>query len=84
MKARGFAKGSPAGALVVAFCDTTPPLIKAELRRRCSYYIYKITRLKRRRERGARVNLCEDVELATKALVVSKLMVIFHAGHGKL
>ena len=68
---------------MVAFYDTTPPLIEAELRRRCSYYVYKIIRLKRRRKRVARVNLCKDVKLAAKALVVNELMAIFHTRYKK-
>jgi len=63
---------------MVAFYNTTPPLIEAELRQRYSYYIYKIARLKKRRKRGVRVNIYEDVEPAAKALVVGELMAIFY------
>jgi len=34
------ARGSPMEAPAVGFRDTTPPLIEAELRRRCGYYIH--------------------------------------------
>ena len=34
------ARGSPIEAPAVGFRNTTPPLIEAELWRRCSYYIY--------------------------------------------
>ena len=78
------ARGSPIEAPVVGFRDTTPPPIKAELRRHCSYYIYKIARLKKRRKRGAKVNIYKNIELAAKALVVNKLIAIFHLKIRKL
>jgi len=83
MRARGSAKESPLEAPVVAFYNTTPPFIEVELRRRYSYYIYEIARLKKRRKRGIKVNICKDVEPAAKALVVSELMAIFHPGDRK-
>ena len=70
-------------APTVGFYNITPPFIEAELRQCCSYYIYKIIKLKKRRKRGARVNIYKDIESAAKALVVSELMAIFHPGDGK-
>ena len=48
-------------------------------------YIHKDTKLRRRRGRRKiiRGSIGRHVARAAKALVVSELMVIFHAGHGK-
>ena len=47
-------------------------------------HVYKDIKLKKKRKKGAtKANVCKDVELAAKALVVSKLMAIFHPGDGK-
>jgi len=43
----------------------------------------KDTKLRRRR-RVARTDVNNYIESATKALVVGKLIAIFHAGHGNL
>ena len=48
------------------------------------YCVYKDTKLKKERERGYYGQYTQDIEAAAKALVVSKLMAIFHARHRKL
>jgi len=40
--------------------------------------VYKDTKLKRRRKGTARANVYKDVELAAKALVISKPIAIFY------
>ena len=49
-------------------------------------YIHKDTKLRRRRGRRKIIkgNIGQHVARAAKALVISKLIVIFHAGYGKL
>ena len=46
------AQGSPIEAPIVGFRDTTPPLIKAELWRHYSCYIYIKGALKVKKKRG--------------------------------
>jgi len=48
-RAWGFIKKSLTKASAVVFYDIIPSFIKIELRRRCSCYIYRGTRLKRRK-----------------------------------
>jgi len=42
------------------------------------YYVYKDTKLKKRRKKAIRADVRKDVEPAAKALVLSKPMAIFH------
>jgi len=46
--------------------------------------VYKNIKLKRKKKGATRANVYKDVEPAAKALVISELMAIFYAGHGKL
>jgi len=47
-------------------------------------YIYKNTKLKRKRKGAIKADVCKDIELAAKALVLSKLIAIFHPRDRKI
>ena len=47
------------------------------------YYIYKNIKLKRKKRGAIKADVCKDVELATKALVISEPMAIFYPRDGK-
>jgi len=46
--------------------------------------VHEDIKLKRKKKGAIRANVHKDIELAVKALIISKLIAIFYAGHGKL
>jgi len=46
--------------------------------------MYRDTKLKKRKKGATKADIRKDIEPATKALVLSKLMVIFYPRDGKI